>query len=242
MNIREQKKPLKYLKGLKGRVQNSLSGFLRAFVVALLVLMQFLILIFIPFLLRQNSVWFYIAMEVLGVLVIVALTNDNRSMSYKFAWLCIIIVLPVSGNIMFSIWGKVGKRNKLNRKIADQIKEVDKYLSMNDEVERKFIEKHPVTSRLSRYMQAEGAPIYKNNEVRYYEFGEDAFEDIFEDLEKAENFIFLEFFIVAEGALWDKLHAILKQKVEQGVEVKFLYDRKRLCLKASRRGLSSRNL
>lgn len=224
MNIREQKKPLKYLKGLKGRVQNSLSGFLRAFVVALLVLMQFAILIFIPFLLRQNSVWFFIAMEVLGVLVIVALTNDNRSMAYKFAWLCIIVVLPISGNIMFSIWGKVGKRNKLNRKIADQIKEVDKYLSMNHEVEQQFIEQHPVTSRMSRYMQAEGAPIYKNNEVRYYEFGEDAFEDIFEDLVKAKKFIFLEFFIVAEGALWDKLHAILRQKVAQGVEVKFLYD------------------
>lgn len=224
MNIREQKKPLKYLKGLKGRVQNSFSGFLRAFVVALLVLLQFAILIFIPFLLRQNSVYFYIVMEVLGVFAIIALTNDNRSMAYKFAWLCIIVVLPISGNIMFGLWGKVGKNNEVNRRIAERIQEVDKHLIFDRGVEQKFIQKHPVTSRMSRYMLAEGSPIYKNNEVRYYEFGEDAFEDMFADLEKAERFIFLEFFIVAEGALWDKLHAVLKQKLMQGVEVKFLYD------------------
>lgn len=224
MEKKEPKKPLKYLKGLKGRVQNSLSGLLRACVVALLVLMQFAILIYVPIFLRQYSFWFYIAMEVFGVLAILALTNDNRSMSYKFAWLCIIVVLPIAGNIMFELWGKVGKNNKLNRRIAEQIQEVDSHLTWKDEVEEEFEEKHPVTSRMSRYIRANGAPLYKNNHVRYYEMGEDAFEDLFEDLEKAEDFIFIEFFIVAEGALWDEMHDILKKKIDEGVEVKFLYD------------------
>ncbi|MCH5265955.1 MAG: cardiolipin synthase [Lachnospiraceae bacterium] len=224
MDTRERKKPLKHLQGLKGRAQNNLSGALRVCIVALLVLFQFAILISLPILLRQYSTWFYIAMEVLGVFTILALTNDNRSMSYKFAWLCIIVVLPISGNIMFSIWGRVGKGNKLNRRIKEQISEVDKKLIHDERVVQEFVEKHPVTSRMSRYIQAEGSPLYKNNEARYYDFGEDAFEDIFADLEKAEKFIFIEFFIVAEGALWDKLHVILKRKIEEGVEVKFLYD------------------
>lgn len=224
MEKKEPNKSVRYLKGLKGRVQSSLSGFFRACMVALLVLLQFGILIFVPIVLRQYSSWFYIAMEVFGVLAILALTNDNRSMSYKFAWLCIIVVLPVSGNIMFELWGKVGKHNKLNRRIASQIGEVDSHLTWDDAAAEEFVTKHPVTSRMSRYMQANGAPIYKNNQVRYYEMGEDAFEDIFEDLEKAEDFIFIEFFIVAEGALWDKLHEILKRKIDEGVEVKFLYD------------------
>lgn len=224
MEFREQKKPMKYLKGLKGRVQNSLSGFLRAAVVAILVILQLAIFIVVPVLLRQHSLWFYIVMEVFGVLAILALTNDNRSMAYKFAWLCIIVVLPISGNVMFAMWGKVGKNNKLNCRIAAQIKEVDKHLLRDKKVEEEFINRHPVSSRMSRYMLAGGSPLYKNNEVRYYEFGEDAFEDIFEDFEKAQKFIFIEFFIVAEGALWDKLHAILKKKIDEGVEVKFLYD------------------
>ena len=50
------------------------------------------------------------------------------------------------------------------------------------------------------------------------------FEDIFADLEKAEKFILIDFFIVAEGAIWDKLHEILLRKIDEGVEVKFMYD------------------
>lgn len=224
MEGQEQRKTLKHLQGLKGRVQNSLSGFLRACTVALLVAFQFAILIGLPFLLRQYSSWFYLLMELLGVLTILALTNDNRSMSYKFGWLCIIVLLPVSGNIMFALWGKVGKKNKLNRRIKAKIKEVDRHLKWYPEVAQQFNQKHPVTSRMSRYMEAEGSPICKNNQAKYYEFGEEAFEDIFADLERAKKFVFLEFFIVAEGAIWDKMHDILKRKIDQGVEVKFLYD------------------
>lgn len=205
-------------------MQNSLSGFLRACVVALLVLLQFAIILIVPFLLRQHAIWFYVVMEMSGLFTILVLTNDSRRMSYKFAWLCIIVILPISGNIMFSLWGRIGKKNKLNCRIAEQITEVDKQLPDNKEIENEFIGKHPVSSRMSRYMAAEGAPLYRNNNVRYYDFGEDAFEDIFEDLEKAQRFIFIEFFIVAEGALWDKLHDILRRKIAEGVEVKFLYD------------------
>ena len=77
---------------------------------------------------------------------------------------------------------------------------------------------------MSRYMEANGAPISKNNEARYYDMGENAFEDLFADLERAKKYVFIEFFIVAEGAIWDKMHDILKRKIEEGVEVKFLYD------------------
>lgn len=224
MDTQENKKSLKHLKGLKGRVQNSLSGFIRACIVALLVLFQFAIIIILPFWLRQYFTWFYIAMEVFGIFAVLALTNDSHSMSYKFAWLCIIVVLPISGYIMFALWGKVGKKNKLNHRIATQIKKVDRNLSQDEKVSEEFVSRHPVTSRMSRYMQAEGSPLYKNNQAKYYDFGEDAFEDIFVDFENAKKFIFIEFFIVAEGALWDKLHEILKRKIEEGVEVRFLYD------------------
>lgn len=223
-NIMEGNKRLHHLQGLKGRVQNKLSGFVRAAVVAVLVAFQFAVIIFLPFVLRQYFLYFYVTMEILGVLAVLALTNDNRSMSYKFAWLCIIVVLPISGYIMFALWGKVGKRNKLNYQIKVHTKEVDQNLVFHPEIEEEFSKKHPVSSRMSKYMEAMGSPIYKNNQARYYDFGEVAFDDLFADLEKAEKFIFIEFFIVAEGALWDKLHDILVGKVKQGVEVKFLYD------------------
>ena len=210
----KMKKNRRYLNGLKGRIQNSLSGFLRACIVAMLVLFQVVILLVLPFFLRQYSSLFYLAIEVCGVATILALTNDTRSMTYKYAWLCITVVLPISGNIMFALWGKIGKRNKLNQKIKEKIKEVDTNLVRQEEVEAEFRKKHPVSTRMSRYMVSEGSYLQKNNKASYYEMGEDALEDLFEDLEKAKHFIFIEFFIVAEGALWDKLYEILKRKID----------------------------
>lgn len=212
------------LKKLKGRMQSSLSGFFRACIVGALVLLQFAIILVIPFFFREYATQFYILIEISGMIGILALTNDSRNYSYKFSWLCMILIFPISGLIMFNLWGKVGKKNKLNKMIADQFKKTDQWLVQDKAVSEEFSAKHPVSSRMSKYMTAKGAPLFKNNEARYYAFGEDAFEDLFEDMEHAKSFIFLEFFIVAEGAVWDQIHEILLRKIKEGVEVKFLYD------------------
>lgn len=212
------------LKKLKGRMQSSLSGFFRACIVGSLVLLQFGIIIIIPLLFRDYATQFYILLEVSGMIGILALTNDSRNFSYKFSWLCVILLFPISGLIMFNLWGKVGKKNKLNRAIAERMKRTDDQLVQDERISEEFASRHPVSSRMSRYMTAMGAPLFKNNSAEYYAFGEDAFEDLFEDLEKAKKFIFIEFFIVAEGAIWDQIHEILLRKIKEGVEVKFLYD------------------
>ena len=54
--------------------------------------------------------------------------------------------------------------------------------------------------------------------------GELQFEAMIEDLKKAQKFIFLEYYILSKGYLWDKIHAILKEKAAEGVEVRLLYD------------------
>ena len=54
--------------------------------------------------------------------------------------------------------------------------------------------------------------------------GEDKFASMIKELEKAEKFIFMEYFIVEEGIMWDTILEILKRKVNEGVEVRFMYD------------------
>lgn len=212
------------LKELKGRMQSSLSGFFRACIVGALVLLQFAIIIVIPFLFQDYATQFYILLEIFGMIGILALTNDNRNFSYKFSWLCVILIFPISGLIMFNLWGKIGKKNKLDLAIRKQVKKTDEKLVQDRSISDEFAARHPVSSRMSKYMTANGSPLFKNNEADYYAFGEEAFEELFDDLEKAKKFIFLEFFIVAEGAIWDQVHEILLRKIKEGVEVKFLYD------------------
>lgn len=212
------------LKKLKGRMQSSFSGFLRACIVGGLVVLQFMIIIITPLLFREYATQFYILIEISGMVGILALTNDSRNYSYKFSWLCVILVFPISGLVMFNLWGKIGKKNKLDKAIKEQIKQTDEWLVQDPGISEEFAKQHPVSSRMSKYMTATGAPLFKNNVAEYYAFGEEAFEDLFEDLENAKSFILMEFFIVAEGALWDQIHEILLRKIREGVEVKFLYD------------------
>lgn len=221
----EEREEKSYLKGLKGRIQNNLSGVLRLVITALLVLVQFIIVLFLPFLLQSKTVYFYFVLEVCSILAIVTLVNKNQSPSFRIAWISIVMVLPISGFVFYYLWGREGgKKKKLDQYIMQQISYGQKFLVQDEKVCKEYVEKHPVAGRMVKYMANEGFPLTSGNQVKYYPMGEDAFEDIFRALEQAEQFIFIDFFIVAEGALWDKVHEILKRKVAQGVEVKFLYD------------------
>lgn len=209
---------------LTGRIKNYLSGFLRGLLVGLLVLVQFIFIGLSPFFLRNFTVYFYVFLELFSFIVIMNLVNDNRSPSYKVSWIAIVLMLPISGHFMYALWGKSGSKKKIEKEILNKMRHGERYLENNEAVAREYAMLNPVKSRLSRYMINEGFPIFKNNKIEYFPMGEDAFRSIFTELEMAEKFILIDFFIVAEGAIWDKIHEILVKKIRQGVEVKFLYD------------------
>ncbi|MBQ2320218.1 MAG: cardiolipin synthase [Lachnospiraceae bacterium] len=214
-----------YLKNLKGRIQNNLSGILRVIVTALIVLIQCVIIIWLPFMLRSFTVYFYFIWELISVIAIVTLVNKNQAPEFRVAWISIVLILPISGFIMYFLWGRSGsKKKKLDEHILHQISYGNQFLVQNEEVYMDFVDKNPISGRMVKYMETEGFPLSAGNDVEYYSMGEEAFEAIFRDLEKAEKFIFIDFFIVAEGGLWDKFYEILKRKISEGVEVKFLYD------------------
>ena len=156
---RKDHRRLAHLRGMEGRVESSTSGFIRACVIASLVILQFAVIIAIPILLGQFSSLFVLLMEFCGILGILLLTNDSRSMSYKFGWLSIIVVLPIAGIVMFFMFGRVGKHNPINRRIAAKFAEVDQNLVFYPENSEMFRLNHPVSYRLSSYMEAEGSPL-----------------------------------------------------------------------------------
>lgn len=209
---------------MKGRFQNHFSGFLRAFVVGMLVLFQFAIIIVLPFLFRSLTVYFYIILEALSVMIILSLVNDERSMSYKISWVYIVLVLPISGHIMYALWGKATSKKKLEQNILAKLKHGFTFAEQDPEVLEEYRREFPDKYRLSQYMVTEGFPLFKNNEFTYFPMGEDAFDDMFEEMSKAEKFILVNFFIVADGALWDHMHEILLDRIKNGVKVMFMYD------------------
>lgn len=222
MSFREHQSKIK--EELTGRIKNSLSGFLSVCLVGLLALLQILFIIILPFVFSTFSMYFYVILEISSIILILVLVNDTRSPSYKISWICIALAFPISGHIMFLLWGGQNSKKKLDTNIQRIMSHGQSFLNHDTSLEKKFYEEHPKETRISKYMSGQGFPLYSNNEIEYYPMGEDAFEVIFKELENAKNFILIDFFIVAEGAIWDKLHEILLKKVKEGVEVKFLYD------------------
>ena len=64
----------------------------------------------------------------------------------------------------------------------------------------------------------------KDNVLDLQKMLEEKFEEMKRQLNAAEKYIFLEYFIVERGKMWDEILEILIDKVKQGVEVRFMYD------------------
>ncbi len=209
---------------IKGRVKNNFSGFLRILVIGLLVLLQVIFILSLPLWLRQYTSVFYFILEVASFFVTLGLINANKNASYKIAWMSIALLLPVSGHIMYFMWGRGTKKKKFLIKKKNRLEQSYSYITFDEDCENDFYNENVKLAGLSKYLKSFNLPLYRNNNIRYYSSGEEVFEDIFVDIDKAKKFILINFFIVAEGALWDILHEKLINKVKQGVEVIFIYD------------------
>ena len=98
-------------------------------------------------------------------------------------------------------------------------------MDKDDKVTEALWASKSANAQLSYYLSHQlGFPTYRNTEVEYFPVGEDKFASMIKELEKAEKFIFMEYFIVEEGIMWDTILEILKRKVNEGVEVRFMYD------------------
>lgn len=209
---------------IKGYIKTNLSGFFRAWVVSLLVLLQFSTIIFFSYILRSYTLYFYTILETLSIIVIVLLVNDKKSPSYKISWICIVLAFPISGHIMYALWGTAGSKKKIEKNVLAKIHHGQTFLEQDENVLEEFEDTYPRNKRIVKYMISEHYPLFKNNQIDYYAMGEEAFEAMINELMKAEHFILMEFFIVAEGVLWDRIHEILLERIKAGVKVMFLYD------------------
>jgi len=208
---------------VSGTIKGYLSGFLRAALVGLLVLIQFAMIILLSILMREYTVFLYTLIQASSILIIILLINGNRNSSYKISWICIIAAFPVTGYIMFLLWGN-RRRKRLDEKILEKLSRGSRFYKYDPEIVRKFEMEHPEKGRMVKYMEYHTFPLFKNNKIDYYSMGEDAFEAIFNEIERAQSFILINFFIVGEGMLWRRMHELLLTKIKQGVKVMFLYD------------------
>lgn len=210
------------VKGLKG-IRTIIYG--RTLFVVLAFLLQFFIMFSVYLYLREYSSVMHAFFAILGVLVTVHLFSSNENPDFKVVWMLPILVFPVLGALLYAyIKRQPGTRflkNRLNV-LSDQTKE---YLRQDQKTLDDLKQESGQTAHFADYMYRFGnCPVYDGTQAVYYPLGDDWFPAMLEELEKAEKFIFLEYFIVEEGVLWNSLLSVLKRKAKEGVEVRVLYD------------------
>ena len=84
----------------------------------------------------------------------------------------------------------------------------------------------PGAASLAKYLYGRGGgfPVYQNTAMTYFPGGEAKFEELLRQLETAEEYIFVEYFIIDEGLMWGKILEVLARKALQGVDVRVMYD------------------
>ena len=177
------------------------------------------------FQLRSYSFLFYGAFLSISVIVVLHIYNARGIPDMKLSWMFPIALFPIFGAILYTtIIIQPGTKMMYSR-LQELEKRTRDSLSVNKDTWEKLRGENPHMGQFAHYLyNSNASPVYERSQIEYFSLGDDQFPAMVEELKKAEKFIFAEFFIVSEGRMWDVIHDILKEKVQQGVEVRFMYD------------------
>ena len=155
------------------------------------------------------------AQTALEILVLLILFNSPMNSTAKLSWMLLIGALPLFGSI-FYLWTQLETGHRSIKKKLNKLNEISgKMLPQNQTVKEKLENVNPESAAIAEYLyNIGGSPVFDGTETEYYPVGEKKFPRMLEELEKAEKFIFLEYFIIEEGYMWGKVLEILARKVE----------------------------
>ena len=158
-------------------------------------------------------------------LMVVYLLNSRLNPTAKITWLIVIMLLPVFGVLLFLYTqSNIGHR-ALKKWVNDVIAESKSCIVQETGVMERFTRENCGAASLARYIQRSGCyPVYEKTAVTYFPSGEEKFREMLVQLEAAEHFIFMEYFIVDEGVMWGTILEILVKKAAAGVDVRVMYD------------------
>lgn len=156
--------------------------------------------------------------------VLLYLINRDEIPEFKMPWLIILFLLPVIGAFIFMLLSSNSTSKKEYARSEKAVRDMKKYVQQTAQINNLREQDADAWLQANYLYGSAGMPCYGNTKTTYYPIGEDFHAALLDELKKAERFIFMEYFIVQEGVMWNPIHEILKEKVAQGVEVYFMYD------------------
>ena len=194
----------------------------RITITVVLVALQVAWLLWAFFSLTTGRVWVNAGLQLLSLFMMLYLVRKDENSAYKIGWIALMGVLPLLGGALYLSFG--------NKRPAKQLRSK---LQAVDEAHRADLAQQPGQTDgldasglgMSRYLARYGRyPAWKNTAAQYFACGEAMYPQLLQDLERADHTIFVEYFIVHTGKMWDGVEQILRRKAAQGVDVRLIYD------------------
>ncbi|MEN3004679.1 MAG: cardiolipin synthase [Dehalobacterium formicoaceticum] len=195
------------------------------FLVAFFILLQLIVITVMITGSVERYAIIYPILTLVSVIVVLHIMNKKSKPAYKLLWVIQIALFPIFGSLFYLLSQFQSSNRKLKNLLADVEQGINPLFIQDEETLKRI---HTVSKDhlpQINYLQGfVGFPVYQNTQAEYLPTGEETHARMLEELDKAEKFIFMEYFIIKEGVMWNSILDILQKKVQQGVEVRVMYD------------------
>lgn len=163
--------------------------------------------------------------SIFSIILVFYVLNRTEKPAYKLIWIIFILVSPLFGSVMYVIFRIQSSAVRNEKRFSRYGGKRMELLVQDEDTLRLAGEKNADIEYRARYLlESSGFPLYAGCSSYYLSSGESFFNMLCDELEKAEKFIFLEYFIISPGEMWDRIHEILLRKVDEGLDVRVIYD------------------
>ena len=194
------------------------------FSIAIILIELFVIFGIILYLSQIAPIIWVTLVFLISVATVIAIVNRSMSPESKVTWL-IVTFVPVFGPLLYIMFGE----RRLSKKELKQLREL-RSITLQEKHEDSLHQSLQETDKsaygiINALLHMDSnAEVYEQTDSQFFANGEKMWQQMLEDLKRAEKFIFLEYYIIDEGLMWDSMLEVLEEKAAQGVEVKMLYD------------------
>ena len=167
--------------------------------------------------------YFYLAAWATEIFCVIRIIASDDNPDYKVPWLLFVMILPIAGFMLYFMFYSRTLQKKFIKRLGDLKRH--SYKQSDSELFAALQKEDPIAAAQAKMLcDIAGTHLFTNTKQAYFPLGEDMHERMLPDLEAAEKFIYMEYFIIEEGKFWNSILDILKRKAAAGVEVKVLYD------------------
>ncbi len=204
--------------------------FSRVVLVSLGIAIQLAWLFLILFYLSAYYLVISFLLNALSLAVVLLIIRRSGNPQVKMAWIVPILIFPLFGGVIFLLSGGKGPKKKLRSALDRSSALIKPHMKSNvpydlsDPSLPLMAETDRAVAGQCHYLHEQGFTAYRDTAADYYSDCRAGWEHIMEDLRRAERFIFMEYFIVNPGKMWDPILEILKEKAAAGVDVRLMYD------------------